>query len=319
MERQQGDSTLDDAPVYIETYKSGRLASKIKDAYEVLRSCTLCPRSCGIDRLSGERGVCRTGEKAMVSSYNPHFGEEAPLVGRQGSGTIFFTYCSLLCTFCQNYDISHEGYGEEVTGNQLAQMMLALQGAGCHNINFVTPSHVVPQILQALEIAVRGGLRIPLVYNTSLYDRVETIGLLEGIFDIYMPDFKFWDPEIAEKTCRAKDYPEAARRALEEMHRQVGDLLIDEAGIARRGIIIRHLVLPHGLAGTPQVMRFIADRISRGSYVNIMSQYRPCGRASEIPELSCAPSPKEYEAALLAAEEAGITRLDRPRRAFVVR
>ncbi|RJQ50536.1 MAG: radical SAM protein [Desulfobacteraceae bacterium] len=306
-------------PIYIETFKSGRLASKRKAAYETLRFCTLCPRKCGVDRLSEATGICRTGHKALVSSCNPHFGEEAPLVGRHGSGTIFFTHCNLRCTFCQNYEISHEGCGEEVTGDELAQAMLALQEAGCHNINFVTPSHVVPQILSALETAVPSGLNVPLVYNTSLYDSVDTIRLLEGVFDIYMPDFKFWDPAVAEKTCRAKDYPEVARKALEEMHRQVGDLIIDDSGIARRGLLIRHLVLPNGLAGTPQVMRFIADRISTGSYVNIMSQYRPCGRAWEIPELSAAPARKEYEAALLAAKEAGITRLDRPRRAFALR
>jgi len=235
----------------------------------------------------------------MVSSYNAHFGEEAPLVGSKGSGTIFFTHCNLLCIFCQNYDISHEGYGREISDGQLAAVMIHLQKTGCHNINFVTPSHVVPQILSALEIAVKEGLSVPLVYNTSGYDNVETLNLLEGVFDIYMPDFKFWDPKVAEETCNAKDYPEMARLALMEMHRQVGDLVTDEEGIARKGLLIRHLVLPYGLAGTRQVMRFIAEKISTNSYVNIMPQYRPCGRADEIKELSASLSQIDYQGQFL--------------------
>ena len=299
-------------PVYIETYNKGLLKEKIKKAREILSSCSLCPRGCGVDRLSGELGICKTGENASVSSYHPHYGEEAPLVGHNGSGTIFFTYCNLLCIFCQNYDISHEGHGEEVSGEQIAGMMLFLQNTGCHNINFVTPTHVVPQILSALEIAIENGLGVPLVYNTGGYDRVETLKLLEGVIDIYMPDFKFWDPDVAELTCKARDYPEVARRAIIEMHRQVGDLVIDKSGIARRGLLIRHLVLPHGLAGTRQIMRFIAQKVSSNSYVNIMPQYRPCGRANEVKELSRMLLPKEYKAALREAKEEGITRLDRP-------
>ncbi len=305
-------------PAYIETFKKGLFKEIIKDAYEILSSCTLCPRICGVDRLSGEVGVCRTGENAYVSSYNPHFGEESPLVGMNGSGTIFFTHCNLMCNFCQNYDISHEGYGEEVSYKRLAKMMLSLQSSGCHNINFVTPSHVVPHILSALELAIEEGLSVPLVYNTGAYDRVETLRLLEGVFDIYMPDFKFWNPEFAQVTCQARDYPEAARLALMEMHRQVGDLVMDESGIARRGLLIRHLVLPHGLADTGEIMQFIAQEISLDSYVNIMAQYRPCGRASEVKELADFPSRKDYEAALDMAKEQGITRLDKQKRVFMI-
>ncbi len=303
-------------PSYIETYEKGLLKKKINKAYDILTSCVLCPRRCKVNRLSEEHGVCKTGSKAIVSSYNAHYGEESPLVGQNGSGTIFFTYCNLMCVFCQNYDISHEGYGQEVADNQLAYMMLELQKSGCHNINFVTPSHVVPQILSALEIAVQDGLKVPLVYNSGGYDEVHTLKLLEGIFDIYMPDFKFWDPGIAEKTCDAPDYPEKARLALKEMHRQVGDLVVDNRGIAQKGLIIRHLVLPNGLAGTREVARFIAKELSPNSYVNIMPQYRPCGKASTIKEISRSLKGNEFRDALEMATEEGITRLDEPRSIF---
>ncbi|UCF94107.1 MAG: radical SAM protein, partial [Desulfobacterales bacterium] len=231
-------------PAYIGSYENGRLAAQAKAAYKILKSCTLCPRKCKVDRLSGETGICRTGKYASVASYNPHFGEEAPLVGTSGSGTIFFAHCNLMCLFCQNFEISHEGCGQEVSTSVLAGLMLALQRQGCHNINFVTPTHVVPQILAAVEAAVPEGLAVPLVYNTGGYDLPHTLRLLEGVVDIYMPDFKFWDPEIALKACNARDYPEVAQQALIEMHRQVGDLVVDEKGIAQRGLLIRHLVLP---------------------------------------------------------------------------
>jgi len=208
-------------PAYISTLKKGRFKSKIDTARKMMRACVICPRKCNVDRVGGETGVCKTGEYPLVSSVNPHFGEEAPLVGSAGSGTIFFTHCNLRCSFCQNYDISQEGRGESVSFEQLADMMLVLQEAGCHNINFVTPSHVVPQILAAVEIAAGNGLTLPLVYNTGGYDNIATLKLLEGVIDIYMPDFKFWDPEIAGKTCEAPDYPELARKAVLEMHRQV--------------------------------------------------------------------------------------------------
>jgi putative pyruvate formate lyase activating enzyme len=304
---------------YIKSFEKGLLQKKIQAAYKILNSCTLCPRQCRINRMSGETGICKTAKQAWVSSYNPHFGEEAPLVGTHGSGTIFFTHCNLMCLFCQNFDISHEGYGREVSDKQLAAMMVALQQQGCHNINFVTPSHVVPQILSALAIAIQQGLSVPLVYNSGGYDLPATLRLLEGVFDIYMPDFKFWDAQVAETACQAKDYPQIARRALREMHRQVGDLKIDENGIAQKGLLIRHLVLPGGLAGTREIMRFIAREISTNSYVNIMSQYRPCGRAAEIKGFNSLLSKVDFQTALREAAAEGITRLDQPRRAFFLR
>jgi putative pyruvate formate lyase activating enzyme len=306
-------------PTYIETFKKGLLHKKIQAAYKILNSCHLCPRRCRVNRIAGEIGICKTAKQAWVSSYNPHFGEEAPLVGIHGSGTIFFTHCSLGCLFCQNFDISHEGYGQEVSDSQLAAMMVALQQQGCHNINFVSPSHVVPQILSALEIAIQQGLSVPLVYNSSGYDLPATLKLLEGVFDIYMPDFKFWDAQIAKGACQAENYPEIACSALREMHRQVGDLKVAENGIAQKGLLIRHLVLPGGLAGTREIMRFIAREISTNSYVNIMSQYRPCGRAAEIKGLNAALSAAAFQTALQEAAAQGITRLDQPRRAFLFR
>jgi putative pyruvate formate lyase activating enzyme len=306
-------------PAYIKTYKKGLLKKKAEQAGKILGSCVLCPRQCNVDRLLGETGICKTGSRAIVSSYNAHFGEEAPLVGRNGSGTIFFTHCNLLCVFCQNYDISHEGGGEEVSDEQLAGIMLALQKSGCHNINFVTPSHVVPQILSALEIAVGKGLCIPLVYNTGSYDSVETLNILDGVIDIYMPDFKFWDTEIAAKACDAKDYPGVARNALAEMFRQVGNLVVDASGIAQRGLLVRHLVMPHGHAGTREIMRFITDKISKNTYVNVMFQYRPCGKAYQFKEFSSRPSDRDLDEAVKAAKEEGITRFDKPRRVFMVR
>lgn len=305
-------------PAYIETYKKGLLKKKAEDARKILSSCVLCPRKCEVDRLSGETGICKTGSMAVVSSYNAHFGEEAPLVGRNGSGTLFFTNCNLLCVFCQNYDISHAGYGEEVTDEQLAGIMLSLQNSGCHNINFVTPSHVVPQILSALEIAVSSGLCVPLVYNTGGYDRIETLKILEGVVDIYMPDFKFWDPDISDKACGAGDYPEIAQNAISEMFRQVGDLVLDKDGIAQRGLLVRHLVMPHRNAGTREVMRFIAEKISKNTYVNIMFQYRPCGKAHQFREFASRPSNSDFDEAVKAAKEEGITRLDKPRQVFMV-
>lgn len=303
-------------PVYINTYKQGALKAKVRAAWKKMRSCTLCPRRCKVDRLAGQTGICRTGRVAVVASFGPHYGEEAPLVGRHGSGTIFFSGCSLLCSFCQNFDISRGQTGDPASAAQLAVMMLALQQEGCHNINFVTPSHVVPQILAAVAAAVPKGLRIPLIYNTSGYDRVQTLELLDGVVDIYMPDFKFWDPEVAHAVCRARDYPAVARAALKEMHRQVGELRMDSDGLAYRGVLVRHLVMPHGLAGTPAVMAFIAEEISPATYLNIMTQYRPCGRAFEDPLLADMPTRADFAHAFEAARSAGLTRLDRPRRVW---
>lgn len=298
-------------PVYLEANRSGLLQEKIRVAGEMLQECTLCPRDCRVNRMENELGTCKTGHKAVVSSYAPHFGEEAPLVGIRGSGTIFFTHCNLLCNFCQNYDISHEGRGEEVSDSDLAEIMIYLQDNGCHNINFVTPSHVVPQILTALEIAVDKGLRIPLVYNTGAYDRVQTLKLLEGIVDIYMPDFKFWDPEVPAETCNAKDYPAIARSAVKEMHRQVGDLEIDETGLAFKGLLVRHLVMPERLAGTKEIMSFISKEISPDTYVNVMPQYRPCGKAYLNEKLARSISVEEYHEALEVTIKEGIRRLDK--------
>lgn len=307
-------------PSYIETHRTGKLAERIKELFRILENCCLCPRQCEVNRLDDERGICKTGRLAKVSSFNPHFGEEDPLVGRHGSGTIFMTNCNLLCIFCQNWEISHQQEGNEVTSKTLAGMMLHLQRMGCHNINFVTPTHVVPQILDALVYAIEGGLNIPLVYNSGGYDAVETLKLLEGIFDIYMPDFKFWDPEMAHKYLKARDYPERAREALKEMHRQVGDLNLDKNGIAQKGILLRHLVMPEGIAGTRDIMRFIAKEISPDTYVNIMNQYRPCGLAYRHKPLDRSITQTEYEKALAEAHEEGITRLDkRERRGIIFR
>ncbi len=250
----------------------------------------------------------------MVSSFTPHFGEEDPLVGTDGSGTIFMTNCNLLCVFCQNWEISHLGEGSEVDSKTLAGMMLQLQRLGCHNINFVTPTHVVPQILDALAYAVDSGLNVPLVYNTGGYDSVGTLKLLEGVFDIYMPDFKFWDPEMARRYLKAPDYPDRAKDAIREMHRQVGDLALNDKGIAQKGVLLRHLVMPEGVAGTREIMRFIAREISPDTYVNIMDQYHPCGKASKYPPLDRCITHDEYEEALRAAREEGIRRFDRRER-----
>jgi putative pyruvate formate lyase activating enzyme len=303
-------------PVYLETHRRGELQAKIAAASDILNQCTLCPHHCLVDRHHGERGLCRTGDQPVVSSYGPHFGEEDPLVGSRGSGTIFFTHCNLYCIFCQNYEISHGGEGEEISIPDLAAMMILLHQRGCHNINFVTPSHQVYQILEALPPAIEAGLNVPLVYNTGGYDAVETLRLLDGVIDIYMPDFKFWDPAVAAELCQGADYPEVAREAFKEMHRQVGDLVLDENGVARRGLLVRHLVLPDGLAGTREVMEFLAREISPNTYVNVMGQYRPCGRASEHASLRKFLTGLEHVEAQRLAQEAGLTRLDRREKLF---
>ena len=264
-------------PAYINSYQDGTLFSKIESGREILKKCSVCPRNCRVDRTKHETGFCRSGYLPVISSFSPHFGEERPLVGMHGSGTIFFTNCNLGCVFCQNYSISHRGDGEEVPFSYLSRIMLRLQNLGCHNINFVSPTHFVPQILIALPDAIKGGLSIPLVYNTGGYDSPETLSLLDGIIDIYMPDFKYTDKKTAKKYSLAEDYPEIVRTALKIMHDQVGDLILDESGIALRGLLVRHLVLPEDLAGTGEAMRFLASEISLNTYVNIMSQYYPCG------------------------------------------
>lgn len=295
---------------YIEAQRTGRLAQSIRRSLRWMKKCTLCPRLCRVNRLVGEKGYCQTGRHAVVASYGPHFGEERPLVGRRGSGTIFFSHCNLFCSFCQNFDISHGGEGVEVSAERLAGIMVELQRQGCHNINFVSPSHVIAQILEALPIAVEMGLHIPLVYNTGGYDRVSALKLLDGVVDIYMPDFKFWDPEQSERLCAALDYPERARKALREMHRQVGELQWDSSGIAQRGLLVRHLVMPSGVSGSASILNFIAKSISPNTYVNVMSQYHPCGDVIGEPQIGRCITPEEFEQALRAAEEAGLKRLD---------
>ncbi|MGC9323752.1 MAG: radical SAM protein [Desulfomonilia bacterium] len=298
-------------PSYRALYKTGTLENRIHQALDLLSDCRLCPRECGVDRTSGETGFCSTGRYARVASFGQHFGEESPLVGRNGSGTIFFSSCNLLCTFCQNFDISHQASGEEVGPRELASMMISLSESGCHNINFVTPSHVVPQILEALPAAIEGGVRVPLVFNTGTYDHVSTLQLLDGIFDVYMPDFKFWDESYAQKFCSASDYRDVARNAIREMHRQVGDLQMDEDGIALRGLLVRHLVMPGGIAGTEQIMHFLAEEISKHTYVNVMDQYHPCYRAHDDALIDRRITREEYMSAVESARNAGLTRLDR--------
>lgn len=297
-------------PSYLKLYGSGELSSRLKKALSLLEACCLCPRACGVNRLNDERGFCNTGRKAKVASYNAHFGEEAPLVGRYGSGTIFVSSCNLLCSFCQNYDISHLAEGVEVEPEHLATMMIHLAERGCHNINFVTPSHVVPQIIEALILAVEQGLRVPLVYNSGGYDRKETLELLGGIFDIYMPDFKFWNDQWAERFCKAPDYREVAVEAIKEMHRQVGDLIINDDGIALKGLLVRHLVMPQHVSGSEKIMEFLAREVSPNTYINVMDQYRPCGTAHEDEFISRRLTAQEYKDAVDAARKAGLTRLD---------
>ncbi|MBI9090335.1 MAG: radical SAM protein [Desulfobacterium sp.] len=293
-------------PNYVKARKSGTLATKITRAKQRLEACTLCPRQCGVNRLKGETGVCNTGAKGLVSGFSPHFGEEPFFVGDNGSGAIFITFCNLGCRFCQNFAISHKGEGRKTTPEKLAAMMLALERAGCHNINLVTPTHVVPWILEALDIAAAKGLYLPLIYNSSGYDSVETLKLLDGVVDIYLPDFKFWEKEPARRFCNAPDYPEIAQLALKEMHNQVGDLKISPMGTAISGMALRHLVLPFDLAGTEKVMGFIRDHVSPNMAVNIMSQYRPCFCARQFPELSRAITTEEFRRAVKIASDMGL-------------
>jgi len=286
------------------------LVRRIKLADDILKECTLCPRQCKVNRTSGEKGFCRTGDKLLISSWGPHFGEEKPLVGYYGSGTIFFGYCNLGCIYCQNYTISHLGEGDEMSFERLANIMISLQRSGCHNINLVTPTHQMPMILHSILIAKESGLTAPIVYNCGGYESMELLEILDGIIDIYMPDFKYSDSEMGLKYSKAKDYPQAARSAVKEMHRQVGNLSLDEWGIAKRGLLVRHLVLPDNIAGTKEFVEFIANDISKATYVNIMNQYRPCYKAFEYPELNRRITGKEYKDAINTALNAGLERLD---------
>ena len=300
-------------PSYIKLLYSGELKTRVEISYSRLSACNLCPHHCGVDRLSGDKGICKTGSQARVASYGPHFGEEEPLRGHRGSGTIFFSRCNLHCQFCQNYDISQSNVGPVVDSRDLASIMLDLQERGCHNINLVSPSHVVPQILAGTLVAAQAGLNIPLVYNTGGYDAIETLRLLDGIIDIYMPDMKYSDPKAAENLSKVKNYPRLNQAAVIEMHRQVNDLSLDESSIAFRGLLIRHLVLPNKLSGTNQVVRFIADKISKNTYLNIMDQYYPSYNAQEYPELNSRITSQEYKEAITATKSVGLTRLDHHR------
>jgi putative pyruvate formate lyase activating enzyme len=306
----------DYTPSYLVAYETDKrvFQEKAECALQVLRKCEVCPRNCHVNRLDDRTAVCRTGRYSYVASSFPHFGEEDCLRGWRGSGTIFFSFCNLKCVFCQNFDVSWEGNGQVVTPEQLADIMVQLQGSGCHNINFVTPEHVVPQVIEAIPIAINKGLSLPIVYNTSAYDSMHSLRLLEGIVDIYMPDFKFWDGELSFLYMSARDYPEIARAGIREMHRQVGPLRFDAEGLALRGLLVRHLVMPNRISHTRDVCRFIANEISRDTYINIMDQYRPEGRVLRKPEkyraINRKTSSSEYEEALTIAREEGLYRID---------
>jgi putative pyruvate formate lyase activating enzyme len=300
-------------PEYRQLHATGELEERVCRAYDLLASCTVCPRRCGINRLADERGFCRTGLLAVVASYGPHFGEEPPLVGRGGSGTIFVTHCNLACSFCQNYEISQCGRGKEVMPEKLADMMLCLEHGGCGNINIVSPTHIVPQLVMSISIAAGRGLSVPIVYNSGGYDAVETLRLLDGIIDIYMPDAKFGRNDIGAAVSGGAGYVDAMKAAIREMHRQVGDLVIAD-GIAVRGLLVRHLVLPENLAGSDVVLPWIADEISRDTYVNIMDQFHPNGLFREnrvvnrFPALERPLSQHEYQEAIRTSLRCGLHR-----------
>jgi putative pyruvate formate lyase activating enzyme len=303
-------------PSYLALHESGELRARAQRARELLSGrCLVCPRLCRVDRLADQAGLCRVGRHAVVASHFPHFGEEDCLRGSRGSGTIFFSGCNLRCVFCQNHEISWQLNGERATAERLAAMMLELQAIGCHNINWVTPEHVVPQILEALPLAVEHRLRLPIVYNTSSYDSLDSLRLMEGVVDIYMPDFKLWTSERARRYLAKRDYPDVARRTVAEMHRQVGDLVLDDDGMARRGLLVRHLVMPGLLDETEAILRFIAEHLGPGTYVNVMGQYYPAGRTAEFPEIDRHPQRSELVRALELADELGLRRLDARSRA----
>ncbi|MGE5311247.1 MAG: radical SAM protein [Nitrospirota bacterium] len=298
-------------PAYGRLEDEGNLGQRIDQAYACFSACELCPRRCGVNRTRGEHGFCRASTRAVVYSAQAHFGEEVALVGNHGSGTIFFSHCNLRCVFCQNWPISHEGRGRQIEDQELAEMMIHLQRIGCHNINLVTPTHMMPNILKATQIAYRKGLRLPLVYNTSGYERVEILKLLDGIVDIYLPDMKYMDSDKSAKySADASDYPEFTKKAIVEMHRQVGVLQLDDRSIARRGLVIRHLVMPNRVAGTEKFVRWVAETLPKSSYVNIMAQYHVDYKAYDYPEIARAITVDEFLAAMAAADRWGLTNLD---------
>jgi putative pyruvate formate lyase activating enzyme len=297
-------------PAYRALYEAGELASRAELARGHERACDLCARYCRVDRSTDRLGACRTGLRARVASYGPHHGEEDPLRGWRGSGTIFFTWCNLRCQYCQNHDISQAPAGGLLTSDQLAEIMLHLQASGCHNINLVSPSHVVAEILEALVIACEAGLSLPLVYNTGGYDSPQALALLDGVVDIYMPDMKYSQAAVARRYSRIGRYPSVNRAAIREMHRQVGDLVIGPDGLALRGLLVRHLVLPGGLAGTREIVRFLSQEVSSNTYLNLMDQYRPAFKAHGTPPLDRRITREEFAAAEKLARQAGLTRLD---------
>lgn len=302
-----------DIPVYQLLLENGELVRRVAEAYQHLSLCDVCAWECPVDRNAGQMGVCRTGMHAKISSFGAHLGEENPLRGWRGSGTIFFTRCNLRCQYCQNHSISQTDSGDEIRTEELAEIMLSLQAAGCHNINFVSPSHVVPQILAAVLLAAQAGLHIPLVYNTGGYDSLPMLHLLDGVIDIYMPDMKYSDARLARQYSKVRNYPQVNQAAVREMHRQVGDLRINEQGLAVRGLLVRHLVLPNDLAGTAEILRFLAEEISKDTYLNLMDQYRPDYNAHKFPELDRRPTRDEYEQAVKQAHAVGLDRLDHRR------
>jgi putative pyruvate formate lyase activating enzyme len=296
---------------YLKAEREGRLADLECKLWEIFRSCRLCPRTCGVDRIKGEKGFCSSSARLKIASFGPHFGEEHPLVGTGGSGTIFFSNCNLLCCFCQNLQINHRGDGDFVTHEDLAGMMLSLQRRGCHNINFVTPTHVVPHIVKALRLAIRKGLTVPLVYNNGGYDNLEVIRMLDEVVDIYLPDFKYQDGALAKKySSDAPDYPAVAAAVIKEMHRQVGELQLDSRGVARRGLIIRHLVMPGNIAGTDRFVQWVAKELSPTTYVNLMVQYHPEHKAFNYPEISRRITAQEWDQAHSWAKTAGLMHID---------
>ena len=300
-------------PAYLKLYRNGELEQRVEQALRELEDCCACPRDCHVNRLRDEKKICHTGRYAVVSSAFAHFGEEDCLRGWRGSGTIFFGLCNLRCVFCQNWDISQQHNGREHGPDELADLMLELQAQGCHNINFVTPEHVAPQVIEAVAVAVPRGLRLPIVYNTSAYDAIASLKLLEGIVDIYMPDFKFWHKESARQFAKAKDYPEVARRAVLEMHRQVGLLRFGRDGLARRGVLVRHLVMPEGVDEAGQICNWLAENVSIDTYINIMEQYRPQYQVEEnlkYAQIGRRPSRQEFTATFAAARDAGLWRFD---------
>jgi putative pyruvate formate lyase activating enzyme len=298
-------------PPYVELHRCGELAPRVRAALPLLgRPCRVCPRECSVDRLADEHGLCKVGRHAIVASHFPHFGEENCLRGWRGSGTIFFGGCNLRCVFCQNFEVSWEVQGQQVDAGGLAAMMLELQQIGCHNINWVTPEHVVPQILEALPLAIDRGLRLPIVYNTSAYDSADSLALMDGVVDIYMPDLKLSSSELARRYLGKREYFRVASRNVLEMRRQVGDLVLNEHGLARRGLLVRHLVMPGALAETEAVLRFVVEELGPDTYVNLMGQYYPAGRSERFAEINRRPYPEELATAFEIADHLGLRRLD---------